>query len=62
MSSATEKAPLLRDSKPTTKLPKQEFILRPMTLYDIPILAENKRLAYWLSPLNKFIFPGAPEQ
>jgi GNAT superfamily N-acetyltransferase len=39
----------------------EKIILRPPRLSDVPAMAQYSTRAYWLSPVNRFIAPRAPE-
>lgn len=59
-SSASSNEAILEGSS-SRKALKDTFITRPLRLSDIAILGEYSRRAYWLSPMNNFLFPRAPE-
>ncbi|KAG0648669.1 hypothetical protein D0Z07_4627 [Hyphodiscus hymeniophilus] len=56
-STAMEQTPLLGDI--TAKPPRQKFVLRPAHISDFPIMAVHSKEAYWLSPVARYLFPGA---
>ena len=58
---ATAVNPGLGDSTPNAPPISEQFIIRPARLSDIPTLAQISTRAYWLSAVNRFIAPHAPE-
>jgi GNAT superfamily N-acetyltransferase len=61
MGAAAANPALRGDTTHNASATSEQFIIRPGRLSDIHALAQNATRAYWLSPINRFLAPRAPE-